>query len=98
ATVGQKVTRRGSTTQVHSGTVTGLDATVNYGNGDIVNGLIQTDVCAEPGDSGGSLFSGDTAIGLTSGGSGDCTSGGETFFQPVTEGLSAFGAPIGWRL
>lgn len=95
ATVGQKVTRSGSTTQVHSGTVTGLDATVNYGNGDIVNGLIQTDVCAEPGDSGGSLFAGDTAIGLTSGGSGDCTSGGETFFQPVTEALSTFGAQIG---
>jgi streptogrisin D len=95
ATVGMKVTRSGSTTQVHSGTVTGLDATVNYGNGDIVNGLIQTDVCAEPGDSGGSLFSGSSAIGLTSGGSGDCTSGGETFFQPVTEALSAFGAQIG---
>ncbi|MFD7708985.1 S1 family peptidase [Streptomyces sp. NPDC059786] len=95
ATVGMEVTRSGSTTQVHDGTVTGLDATVNYGNGDIVNGLIQTDVCAEPGDSGGSLFSGDTAIGLTSGGSGDCTSGGETFFQPVTEALSATGAEIG---
>ncbi|WP_327314051.1 S1 family peptidase [Streptomyces sp. NBC_01235] len=95
ATVGMKVTRSGSTTQVHSGTVTGLDATVNYGNGDIVNGLIQTDVCAEPGDSGGSLFSGSSAVGLTSGGSGDCTSGGETFFQPVTEALSATGTQIG---
>ncbi|MFF5499441.1 S1 family peptidase [Streptomyces aquilus] len=95
ATVGMKVTRSGSTTQVHDGTVTGLDATVNYGNGDIVNGLIQTDVCAEPGDSGGSLFSGSNAIGLTSGGSGDCTSGGETFFQPVTEALSATGTSIG---
>lgn len=95
ATVGMQVTRSGSTTQVHSGTVTGLDATVNYGNGDIVNGLIQTDVCAEPGDSGGSLFSGDKAVGLTSGGSGDCSSGGETFFQPVTEALSATGTQIG---
>ncbi|MER6958801.1 S1 family peptidase [Streptomyces sp. NPDC000618] len=95
ATVGMKVTRSGSTTRVHSGTVTGLDATVNYGNGDIVDGLIQTDVCAEPGDSGGSLFSGSSAVGLTSGGSGDCASGGETFFQPVTEALSATGTQIG---
>ncbi|MER5376825.1 S1 family peptidase [Streptomyces sp. NPDC002553] len=95
ATVGMQVTRSGSTTQVHSGTVTGLDATVNYGNGDVVSGLIQTDVCAEPGDSGGSLFSGSSAIGLTSGGSGDCAAGGETFFQPVTEALSATGAQIG---
>ncbi|MFC9247985.1 S1 family peptidase [Streptomyces sp. NPDC057136] len=95
ATVGMAVTRSGSTTQVHDGEVTALDATVNYGNGDIVNGLIQTTVCAEPGDSGGSLFSGDTAIGLTSGGSGDCSSGGETFFQPVPEALAAYGAEIG---
>ncbi|MGW8885523.1 S1 family peptidase [Streptomyces sp. NPDC055749] len=95
ATVGMAVTRSGSTTQVHDGEVTALDATVNYGNGDIVNGLIQTTVCAEPGDSGGSLFSGDTAIGLTSGGSGNCSSGGETFFQPVPEALAAYGAEIG---
>ncbi|MEU2715165.1 S1 family peptidase [Streptomyces sp. NPDC007205] len=94
ATVGMKVTRSGSTTHVHDGTVTGLNATVNYQEGS-VSGLIQTDVCAEPGDSGGSLFSGSNAIGLTSGGSGDCTSGGETFFQPVTAALSATGAKIG---
>ncbi|MFJ5645364.1 S1 family peptidase [Streptomyces sp. NPDC093223] len=94
ATVGMKVTRSGSTTQVHDGTVTGLNATVNYSEG-TVSGLIQTDVCAEPGDSGGSLFSGSSAVGLTSGGSGDCTSGGETFFQPVTEALSATGSQIG---
>ncbi|MFJ9350084.1 S1 family peptidase [Streptomyces sp. NPDC101237] len=94
ATVGMKVTRSGSTTQVHDGTVTGLNATVNYSEG-TVSGLIRTDVCAEPGDSGGSLFSGSDAVGLTSGGSGDCTSGGETFFQPVTEALSATGSQIG---
>uniref|UniRef100_A0AAU3GZY9 S1 family peptidase n=1 Tax=Streptomyces sp. NBC_01401 TaxID=2903854 RepID=A0AAU3GZY9_9ACTN len=95
ATVGQTVSRSGSTTQVHDGEVTALDATVNYGNGDIVDGLIQTTVCAEPGDSGGALFAGDTALGLTSGGSGDCSAGGETFFQPVPEALDAFGAEIG---
>lgn len=94
ASVGMQVTRSGSTTGTSEGTVTGLDATVNYGNGDIVNGLIQTDVCAEPGDSGGAMFSGDAAVGLTSGGSGDCTSGGETFFQPVTDALSATGAEL----
>ncbi|MFD7663629.1 S1 family peptidase [Streptomyces sp. NPDC059788] len=95
AAVGMRVQRSGSTTGLSDGTVTGLDATVNYGNGDIVNGLIQTDVCAEPGDSGGSMFSGDAAMGLTSGGSGDCTRGGETFFQPVTKALEATGAEIG---
>ncbi len=95
AYVGEQVDRRGSTTGVHGGTVTGLDATVNYGDGDVVNGLIKTDVCAEPGDSGGSLYSGSTALGLTSGGSGDCTSGGTTFFQPVTAALSHYGVTLG---
>ncbi|MFC6065872.1 S1 family peptidase [Streptomyces ochraceiscleroticus] len=93
-TVGQSVTRRGSTTGIHSGTVTALNATVNYGGGDIVYGMIQTTVCAEPGDSGGPLYSGTKALGLTSGGSGDCTSGGTTFFQPVTEALSAYGVSV----
>ncbi|MEE1803458.1 S1 family peptidase [Streptomyces sp. NPDC101062] len=93
-TVGQSVRRSGSTTGVRSGTVTALNATVNYGGGDIVYGMIQTNVCAEPGDSGGSLFAGTTALGLTSGGSGNCTSGGTTFFQPVVEALNAYGVSV----
>ncbi|MFI1970746.1 serine protease [Streptomyces cinnamoneus] len=93
ATVGEQVQRSGSTTQVHGGEVTGLDATVNYEEG-TVEGLIDTTVCAEPGDSGGALFDGDAALGLTSGGSGDCSSGGETFFQPVPAALQAVGAQI----
>jgi streptogrisin B len=92
--VGTTVYRRGSTTGTHSGRVTALNATVNYGNGEIVYGLIQTTVCAEPGDSGGPLYGGSTAYGLTSGGSGNCTSGGTTFFQPVTEALSAYGVHV----
>ncbi|MFJ8077372.1 S1 family peptidase [Streptomyces sp. NPDC096176] len=95
AAVGQEVVRMGSTTGLNDGQVTGLNATVNYPEG-TVTGLIQTNVCAEPGDSGGALFTRDgSAIGLTSGGSGDCTSGGETFFQPVTTALAAVGAQIG---
>ncbi|MFJ1748340.1 S1 family peptidase [Streptomyces sp. NPDC088116] len=93
-TVGQSVRRSGSTTGLHSGTVTGLNATVNYGGGDVVSGLIQTNVCAEPGDSGGALFAGSTALGLTSGGSGNCSSGGTTFFQPVVEALNAYGVSV----
>ncbi|WP_432062735.1 S1 family peptidase [Streptomyces sp. S1] len=94
AYVGQSVQRSGSTTGLRGGTVTGLNATVNYGGGDVVYGLIQTNVCAEPGDSGGAMFSGTTALGLTSGGSGNCSSGGTTFFQPVTEALSAYGVSV----
>jgi hypothetical protein len=94
ATVGETVTRRGSTTGVHSGTVQALGVTVHYSSGETVNGLIQTNVCAEGGDSGGSLYDGDAAIGLTSGGSGDCTQGGTTFFQPVTAALSHYNVQV----
>ncbi|RZU11699.1 S1 family peptidase [Streptomyces sp. BK239] len=94
-TVGTTVYRDGSTTGTHSGRVTALNATVNYGGGDVVYGMIQTNVCAEPGDSGGSLYgSNGVAYGLTSGGSGDCTSGGTTFFQPVVEALNAYGVSV----
>lgn len=85
--VGQRVFRSGSTSGLREGEVTALDATVNYPEG-TVSGLIETNVCAEPGDSGGPMFSDGIALGVTSGGSGDCTSGGTTFFQPVTKALS----------
>ena len=94
AFVGESVTRRGSTTGIHSGKVTALNATVHYQGGGTVSGMIQTTVCAEPGDSGGALYDGTKAVGLTSGGSGDCTKGGTTFFQPVTEALSAYGVQV----
>jgi streptogrisin B len=96
AFVGESVTRRGSTTGVHSGTVTALNVSVHYVGhpGGTVKGLIQTTVCAEPGDSGGPLYDGTKALGLTSGGSGNCSSGGTTFFQPVTAALSAYGVQV----
>jgi streptogrisin B len=94
--VGESVKRTGSTTGTHSGTVTALNVTVRYRGhpGGTVSGLIQTNVCAEPGDSGGPLYDGSKALGLTSGGSGDCTSGGTTFFQPVREAANAYGVTI----
>ena len=95
AYVGESVLRSGSTTGIHSGSVTGTNATVNYGSGDIVYQTIKTNVCAEGGDSGGPLYtSGGIALGLTSGGSGDCTSGGTTYFQTVTEALSNYGVSV----
>ncbi|WP_246562364.1 S1 family peptidase [Streptomyces roseirectus] len=85
--VGQRVFRSGSTTGLRDGQVTALNSTVNYPEG-TVTGLIETNVCAEPGDSGGPMFSEGIALGVTSGGSGDCTSGGTTFFQPVSTALT----------
>jgi len=94
AFVGEHVTRDGSTSGIHSGTVQALNVTVRYQGGGKVSGMIQTNVCAEPGDSGGPLYDGSKAVGLTSGGSGDCKTGGTTFFQPVTEALSAYGVSL----
>jgi streptogrisin C len=69
------------------------NSTVNYPQG-TVTGLTRTNACAEPGDSGGSWLSGAQAQGVTSGGSGNCTSGGTTYFQPVNEILSAYGLTL----
>jgi streptogrisin D len=93
AVVGESVRRSGSTTRVRSGSVTGTNQTVNFPQG-TVTGMIRTTVCAEPGDSGGPLFAGTAALGITSGGSGNCTTGGTTFYQPVTEPLSVFGVSV----
>ncbi|MEU6669595.1 S1 family peptidase [Streptomyces sp. NPDC046727] len=91
--VGQRVFRSGSTSGLHDGQVTALNATVNYPEG-TVTGLIETNVCAEPGDSGGPLFSEGIALGVTSGGNGDCRTGGTTFFQPVTKALTTLGVRL----
>ncbi|RYC56151.1 hypothetical protein CHU98_g10058 [Xylaria longipes] len=93
AAVGASICRSGSTSGVHCGTVRALSATVTYSQGR-VTGLTQTSVCAEPGDSGGSYYSGAQAQGVTSGGSGDCTVGGTTYFQPVNEILSTYGLTL----
>lgn len=93
APVGSSICRSGSTTGWHCGTIQARNSTVNYSQGSVY-GLIRTTVCAEPGDSGGSAISGNQAQGVTSGGSGNCSSGGTTYFQPVNEILSAYGLTL----
>jgi streptogrisin C len=94
AAVGAAVCRSGSTSGLQCGVITAKNATVNYGGGDVVRGLTGTNACAEPGDSGGSFVSGAQAQGFTSGGTGNCTVGGETFFQPVNEALGRLGLTL----
>lgn len=99
ASSGMSVCRSGSTTGWHCGTVSATNQTVCYAEG-CVGQMIKTNVCAEPGDSGGSLVTNPgsgsrvSAVGLTSGGSGNCSSGGTTFFQPITEPLSVYGLTL----
>lgn len=90
---GSSICRSGSTTHWHCGTVLALNETVNYQQGAVYQ-MTKTNVCAEPGDSGGSFISGEQAQGMTSGGWGNCGSGGETWFQPVNEVLGAYGLSL----
>ncbi|ONI81106.1 hypothetical protein ALI144C_21385 [Actinosynnema sp. ALI-1.44] len=94
APIGASVCRSGATTGFRCGEITGVDETVNYGEGKIVRGLTRTSVCAEPGDSGGPFLSGTQAQGVTSGGIGDCASNGSTFFQPVVEAATKLGVSV----
>jgi streptogrisin C len=88
--VGSSVCRSGSTSGWHCGTVQQHGASVTYSQG-TVYGVTRTSVCADAGDSGGPFVSGSQAQGTTSGGTGDCSLGGTTYFQPIGEALRAYG-------
>ncbi|GAA3202700.1 MULTISPECIES: S1 family peptidase [Streptomyces] len=93
APIGASICRSGSTTHWHCGSVLAKNETVNYSQG-AVHQMTKTSVCAEPGDSGGSFISGDQAQGVTSGGWGNCSSGGETWHQPINEILNRYGLTL----
>ncbi|MFF2697147.1 alpha-lytic protease prodomain-containing protein [Streptomyces cyaneofuscatus] len=90
APIGASICRSGSTTRWHCGRVLAKNETVNYSQG-AVHQMTKTSVCAQGGDSGGSFISGDQAQGVTSGGWGNCSSGGETWYQPINEILNRYG-------
>jgi streptogrisin D len=96
---GLYVCKSGSTTGVTCGTVLNTNVTVNYGNGQVVYGLDEVNVCVEPGDSGGSLFTGNTALGITSGSllsGGRCLGGSAArgYFQPVIPAMNYYGVGL----
>jgi hypothetical protein len=93
APVGASICRYGSTTGTYCGTVRQINVTVNYAEGR-VTGLTNTSVCSEPGSSGSPMTSGSQAQGVVSGGSGSCSSGGTTYFQPVNRILSTYGLTL----
>jgi streptogrisin D len=93
AYVGEPVKRSGSTTGVHSGTVLAVNVTVNYAEGTLT-GLIKTNICAESGDVGGPLFDGTKAIGLLVISSGNCSSGGLTYYRPITQPSAVYGVSV----
>ncbi len=94
APVGAAVCRSGSTTGWRCGTVTAVDVTANYAAGP-VQGLVLTTACSEAGDSGGPFVAGSAALGVLSGGTGDCTTaGGTSLYQPIDEVLRVEGLTL----
>ena len=93
--VGSQACKTGSTTGTTCGTVQAYNVTVNYAEGTVF-GLTRTNICTQPGDSGGALYAGSLAQGITSGGTiGGCSQPGfRSFFQPADEALSVYGLTL----
>jgi streptogrisin D len=87
--------KTGSTTGTTCGRVQAYNVTVRYAEG-TVSGLTRTTICTQPGDSGGAMFAGSQAQGITSGGTiGGCSQQGfQSFFQPADEALSVYGLTL----
>jgi streptogrisin D len=93
--VGSSACKTGSTTGTTCGTVQAYNVTVNYAEGTVF-GLTRTNICTQPGDSGGAMYAGSLAQGITSGGTiGGCSQTGfRSFFQPADEPLSVYGLTL----
>jgi len=94
--LGQYVCHSGTQTGTSCGGVSALNVTADYG----VNHLTEVaGVCVIGGDSGGPVFSGNTALGLVSGG--DLGYPGcerPILYAEITEATSAMGVSVGTRL
>lgn len=97
AYVGQWTCKSGSTTGLTCGQVRKTDVVVSYPQGSVVD-LNEVNACVEPGDSGGSVFSGDVALGVVSGAmlsGGHCLGANSvSYFQPILSSLGAYGVQL----
>jgi len=92
--VGTTACKTGSTTGTTCGQVQAYNVTVRYAEG-TVYGLTRTNICTQPGDSGGAMYYNNLAQGITSGGTiGGCGAGFQSFFQPADEALSVYGLTL----
>ncbi|PZG43668.1 serine protease [Spongiactinospora gelatinilytica] len=90
---GTRVCAYGATVSSRCGTVQQYNATINYPDG-TVTGLIRTTICSQPSDSGAPLLAGNQAQGVLSGGTGNCSVGGTSYFQPINEVLAVYGLTL----
>ncbi len=93
--VNSTVCKTGSTTGTTCGRVLRYNVTVRYAEGTVYQ-LTETNVCTQPGDSGGPLFAGNRAQGVVSGGStsGCGSSNFRSYHQPVDEILNRYGLTL----
>lgn len=88
---GETVCFSGYRSGYRCGAVLDKNQEVRYPGYGTVYQLDVTDLCAQGGDSGGSVFHGDAALGLISGGvQGQCL----TYVQPVNEALAWYGVEV----
>ncbi|ALG10601.1 S1 family peptidase [Kibdelosporangium phytohabitans] len=93
APVGASVCKYGATSGWRCGVIQGKNQTITFPEGTL-RGLTRTNVCVEPGDNGAPFVSGSQAQGVLVGGSGNCASGGTSYFLPVNRVLSVYGLTI----
>ncbi|MFG3399228.1 S1 family peptidase [Streptomyces parvus] len=99
---GEKVKRVGTMSQDLDGMVLQPSTTITYTDGQTLTGMIKTSLCDNFGDSGGALFTGTTALGITSGGNyadqpcGDTDAQPDraTFYHPVQKALTKHGLQV----
>ncbi|MGC4937612.1 S1 family peptidase [Kribbella sp. DT2] len=96
---GEPVKRVGTISKDLVGTVLLPSTTVTYQDGTRLDYMIKTSLCAQSGDSGGPLFSGTTALGITSGSTTNracdsSVSDDRTFYEPVQAVLNQYGLKV----
>ncbi|WP_326690486.1 S1 family peptidase [Streptomyces sp. NBC_01795] len=92
---GMRICRSGPGSGWRCGAIQQVNVSVQYPEG-VLNGLFRANVCAEPGDIGGPAVSGDAAVGVLVSATGNCATGGTTYYQPVVGPLSETGLRVGY--
>lgn len=87
-TVGESLSKSGSTTGVTSGTISAVDQTVNFDVG-VIYHLFATDVQSDHGDSGGPGYDGSAGLGTLTGGDTQTT-----YFYPAQLEFSDYGLQL----
>ncbi|MGX7829834.1 S1 family peptidase [Actinokineospora sp. 24-640] len=94
APIGTAICLFGPTTGTRCGVINAVNVTVRFPEGTLT-GLTRTNICSQPGDAAlPSVMWRGQAQGVVVGASGNCTTGGSTFFAPVLPALSTWGLTL----